>query len=487
MKPDYQIGIIGAGFAGLVAALRLKKQHKDSFVIFERASETGGTWRDNVYPGCACDVASPLYSFADEPNPNWTNLYATQPDILAYMRDVVERHGLRSHIRFNTDIVTATFVAETGYWQLTDGQGNTTTVRVLLPALGPLNRPNIPNFPGQDSFKGTIFHSAQWDTTVELTGKRVAVIGTGASAVQIVPAIVPVVSQLTVFQRTPAWVTHRLDRSLSEATRQRFRRFPGLMKLQRESIFWLNELVGMGFTGNRFINAVMKRISLKKLTDEVNDPVTRAKLTPAYTIGCKRILKSDDFYPAFNRPNVRLVTYPIAAFTETGIKAADGQEYPLDVIILSTGFKVADLNFHTQFIGLNGQNLMDAWRKTGGEAYKGVTTTNFPNLAFLLGPNTGLGHNSVVHMMESQMNYIMQYINEVERVGDGGYLDLKESVQKAYNQRLQEQFAGTVWTSGCQSWYINEAGKNTTLYPRLNTHFRKLTNHFSPADYQVVN
>ena len=486
MKPDYQIGIIGAGFAGLVAALRLKKQQKDSFVIFERASDVGGTWRDNVYPGCACDVASPLYSFADEPNPDWTHLYAAQPDILAYMQHVVDRHALRSHIRFNTDIVKATFITETGCWQLTDGQVNTTTVRVLLAALGPLNRPNIPNFPGQDSFQGTVFHSARWDTTIDLTGKSVAVIGTGASAVQIVPAIAPVVGQLIVFQRTPAWVSHRLDRSLSEVTRQRFRRFPGLMKLQRESIFWLNELIGMGFTGNRWINAVMKRISLKKLADEVNDPGIRAKLTPAYTIGCKRILKSDDFYPAFNRPNVHLVTDPIAAFTQTGIRTTDGQDYPLDVIILSTGFKVADLNFHTQFTGINGQNLMDTWRKTGGEAYKGVTTANFPNLAFLLGPNTGLGHNSVVHMMESQMNYIMQYIHEVERIGEGGYLDLKESVQEAYNKRLQAQFTGTVWTSGCQSWYINEEGKNTTLYPRLNTHFRKLTNHFSSSDYQVV-
>jgi cation diffusion facilitator CzcD-associated flavoprotein CzcO len=486
MKPDVQVGIIGAGFAGLVAALRLKKQQKNSFVIFERAAEVGGTWRDNVYPGCACDVPSPLYSFADEPNSDWDHLYASQPTILAYIQSVVERHKLRSHIRFNTDIVRAQFMPEPGYWQLTDAQGHTTTVKVLLAALGPLNRPNLPDFTNISTFKGAIFHSAQWDTTYDLTGKNVAVIGTGASAIQLVPAIAPQVKSLTVFQRTPAWISHRLNRSVSEADRQRFRRFPMLMKAQRESIFWLNELIGMGFTGSKWVNAIMKRISLRKLADEVNDPETRRKLTPAYTIGCKRILKSDDFYPTFNRPNVHLVTESIDAFTPTGIRTADGQEYIVDTVILGTGFKVADMNFYTQFIGKNGQQLLDVWQKTGGEAYKGVTTANFPNLAFLLGPNTGLGHNSVIHMMESQMNYIMQYIEQIERLGESGYLDVKESVQNAYNQRLQQQFAGTVWASGCQSWYMNEAGKNTTLYPRLNTHFRKITKHFSVSDYRVV-
>ncbi|GAB3043827.1 flavin-containing monooxygenase [Spirosoma pulveris] len=485
MAYDFQVGIIGAGFAGLVAALRLKKQHEESFVIFERATDVGGTWRDNIYPGCACDVASPLYSFADELNPNWVNLYSSQPAILAYMQSVVERNDLRKHIRFNSDIVKAQFITDQGCWQLIDAQGTTTTVRVLLAALGPLNRPNIPNFPGLASFQGKVIHSARWDTTCDLTGKRVAVIGTGASAIQLVPAIAPLVESLTVFQRTPAWISHRLDRPLSAATRQRFSRFPILMKLQRESIYWLNEFVGMGFTGSQWLNNLMKHISLKKLANEVKDPETRKKLTPNYIIGCKRILKSDDFYPTFNRPNVHLVTEPIDTFSQTGIKTIDGQEHVFDVVILGTGFKVADLNFYTEFIGKADTRLQDVWKKTGGEAFKGVTTANFPNLAFILGPNTGLGHNSVIHIMESQMNYIMQYINQINQLGGTGYLDVKESVQQAYNQRLQQQFNGTVWASGCQSWYMNEAGKNTTLYPRLNTHFRRLTKRFSVADYQV--
>lgn len=485
MKPDYQIGIIGAGFAGLVAALRLKKRQRESFVIFERAAEVGGTWRDNVYPGCACDVASPLYSFADEPNPDWANLFATQPDILAYMKQVVDRNKLTSHIRFNTDVVQAEFLTEQGCWQVTDARGNTTIVRVLLSALGPLNRPNIPNFKGLSSFQGKVMHTAEWDATYDLTNKTVAVIGTGASAVQLIPTIAPQTKHLTVFQRTPAWISHRRDRTFSQTAQQRFRRFPSLMKLLRESVFWLSELVGHGFTGAGWLNKIMTRLSLNKLANEVCDPEIRAKLTPQYTIGCKRILKSDDFYPTFNRPNVDLVTDPIDTFTESGIRTVDGQEYPVEVVVMGTGFRVADMNFYTKFIGKGGKHLLDVWKQTGGEAYKGMTVSGFPNLAFLLGPNTGLGHNSVLHIMESQMNYIMHYIDQIERLGETGYLDVAESVQKSYNERIQAQFAGTVWLSGCQSWYMNEDGKNTTLYPRLNTHFRRLTKHFALSDYQV--
>lgn len=486
MKPDYQVGIIGAGFAGLVAALRLKKKGRDSFVVFERAAEVGGTWRDNVYPGCACDVASPLYSFADEPNPDWANLYANQGNILAYLKQVVSRHGLDRYIRFNSDIVKAEFLPQSGCWQLTDAAANTTTVKVLLAALGPLNRPNVPAFNGAKTFEGKVMHTAEWDANYDLTGKTVAVIGTGASAIQLIPHIAPLVKQLTVFQRTPAWIGHRRDRSFSQTAQQRFKRFPALMKLQREAIFWFSELIGWGFLGTRQLNALMRWVSLRKLTDEVNNPKIRAKLTPTYTIGCKRILKSDDFYPTFNRSNVQLVTDPIDTFTQTGLRTVSRQDYPVEVVIMGTGFHVADLNFYTRFIGRWGDSLTDVWRKTGGEAYKGATVTGFPNLAFLLGPNTGLGHNSVVHMMESQMNYIMHYIDQIDQLGETSFLDVEESVQKAYNQRLQGQFTGTVWSSGCQSWYLNDEGKNTTLYPRLNTHFRQLTKRFVLSDYQIV-
>lgn len=486
MKADYEVGIIGAGFAGLVAALRLKKHQKQSFVIFERAAEVGGTWRDNVYPGCACDVASPLYSFADEPNPNWSNLFSSQSEIFNYIKNVVDKNDLRKHIRFNTDIVNTSFLSENGCWQITDAAGNSTTAKVLIAGLGPLNRPNIPKFDGLEKFKGDIFHSAKWNVNADLTNKRVAVIGTGASAIQIVPNIASTVSHLSVFQRTAPWISHRYDTFFSESTKRRFEKFPLLMRLQREFHFWLNEFFGLGFVGSKLMNKGMTWVSFQKLKKEVDNPILRQKLTPNYTIGCKRILKSDDYYPTFNRTNVSLITENIKAFTENGILTTDGQVHELDVVIFATGFHVADLNFYTKFVGRSGENLIDAWKKSGGEAFKGTTISDYPNFAFMLGPNAGLGHNSVVHIMESQMNYIIQYIENIEKLDENGYLDLKVAVQDAYNQEIQKQFAGTVWDSSCKSWYLNEEGKNNTIYPRLNTRFRKITKTFDLNDYEVI-
>ena len=484
MKTEYQVGIIGAGFAGLVAALRLKKSGRESFIIFERANEIGGTWRDNTYPGCACDVASPLYSFAEEPNPDWSRLFSSQPEILAYMKAVVKKNGIENHIRYNSDIVEASFYKNVGGWMVRDRNNRTTVVQVLIAGTGPLNRPSFPHFPGMETFKGNAFHSAEWDHEVDLTGKKVAVIGTGASAVQIIPAIAPIVQQLTVFQRTPAWVTPRKDRPISEKAKKRFRRFPFLLKLHREAIYWFNEVVGMGFIGNNVINHIMRKVALRRLTRHVKDPVVRRRLTPDYKIGCKRILISNVYFTTFNRENVTLVTEPIETFTPEGIKAG-GQLHALDVIVFSTGFGAADIELYTQVIGLDGENLMDRWKRTGAEAYLGTTVAGYPNFCYMLGPNTGLGSNSVVHMMESQMAYIMQYIQFVEQTGESAYLDLKADVQKEYNRHLQKQFSGTVWSSGCKSWYINRAGKNTTIFPRLATTFRRLTKNFDPTVYRL--
>jgi cation diffusion facilitator CzcD-associated flavoprotein CzcO len=486
METDYAVGIVGAGFAGLSAALRLKKSRQDSFVIFERAAEVGGTWRDNIYPGCACDVASPLYSFAGEPNPGWTQLYAGQPEIWAYLKHVVDKNDLRKHIRFGSDIVEAKFLEHRGCWLVTDRQGYQTTVRVLLLGMGPLNRPFLPQLPGLDAYKGAAFHSSAWDAACDLTGKRVGVIGTGASAIQIVPAVASEAGHLTVFQRTPAWVSHRFDAPVGERTRGLYSRFPLVLRLRREFIYWLSELLGFGFTGNRVINRLMEWISRWKLAKEVQDPEIRQKLTPAYQIGCKRILRSDDYYPTFNRPNVSLVTTAISRFLPHGILTADGAEHPLDVVIFATGFVAADINVYLRVTGLQGRNLIEEWKSAGAEAYLGTTVSGFPNLAFILGPNTGLGHNSVVHMMESQVHYLMQYLDFLRNRGGGSYLDVKPEVQQAYNQKIQKKFAGTVWVSGCKSWYTNAAGKNTTLFPRLTVAFRRLTRKFDPTAYHLI-
>lgn len=479
----YQTGIIGAGFAGLVAALRLKRSGRNSFVIFEKAGEIGGTWRDNTYPGCACDVASPLYSFAQEPNPGWSRFFSSQPEILAYMKAVVQKNQLEKHIRYRTDIAEAVFCKETGCWQVKAVDGRTTTVQMLIAGTGPLNRPFIPSFPGRETFCGAAFHTAAWDHSVDLKGKRVAVIGTGASAVQVIPAIASVVEHLTVFQRTPAWVTPRRDRVFTEKEKRRFSRFPFLLKLRRESIYWLNELVGRGFIGNTLINRIMRWVSLRRLTREVSDLELRRRLTPGYQIGCKRILVSNDYYKTFNRRNVTLVTDAITAFTPEGLLAG-GRRYAFDAVVFATGFVAADIELYVKIIGPEGENLIDRWKVTGAEAYLGTTVAGYPNFCFILGPNTGLGSNSVVHMMESQMNYVMQYIQWLEKK-KSCYLDLKPEAQEQYNQKLQEQFKGTVWSSGCKSWYLNREGKNTTLFPRLATSFRRLTNKFDPSVYRI--
>lgn len=486
MKPDFQVGIVGAGFGGLIAALRLKNSGRESFVIFERAKEVGGTWRDNIYPGCGCDVHSHLYSIASEPKPDWSLMFSKQTEILAYLKSVVSKNKLNKFIRYNTDIVAIQFLEDSGNWQITDQNGKKVVVKLLILATGPLNRPNMPIIKGIENYKGKQFHSSAWDNTYDLTDKKVAIIGTGASSIQIIPNIAPIVGQLTVFQRTPAWVMPRHNRAISSFEKKLFAKAPFVQKMLREIIYWIRELFGLGFVGNNTINKLMAKAVLKKLEKEVQSPETRAKLIPNYQIGCKRILVADDFYPTFNRPNVHLETNPIAQITENGIVTQNGTNHTADVLVFATGFVAAEIELHTKIAGKDGRMLIDEWRKNGAEAYHGATVSGYPNLAFILGPNTGLGHSSVVHIMESQMNYLMQYLEQLEKGGNNASLDLKPQVQVAYNQQLQQKFDGTVWASGCKSWYLNRNGKNTTLYPRLTAAFRRETKRFEVADYTFV-
>ncbi len=486
MKPDFQVGIVGAGFGGLAAALRLKKAGKDSFVIFERAAEIGGTWRDNIYPGCACDIAVHLYSFSDQPNTNWNNLYAAQPEILDYLKDVTDSRDIKKHIRLNADVVEARFIEEEACWLVTERSGRQTLVSVLLLAMGPLNRPFIPRIEGLALFDGSHFHTGQWDTTLDPTGKRIAVIGTGASAIQIIPNIAPLAAHLAVFQRTPAWVTHRFDKKIGATSKKIYAILPLVQRIKREWFYWLNEFFGLGFLGNKTINKVMAWAALRKLRAEVKDVTTREKLTPNYTIGCKRILKSDDYYPTFNRENVSLVTEKIDRFTIGGILTDDGKEHLVDTVIFATGFVAADIDWYTRVIGLHGRSLTDKWKCSGAEVFLGTTVSGFPHLALVLGPNTGLGHNSIIHMMESQMNYIMQYIGYIEKMDKHSFINVKPEAQQAFNERIQQQLKHTVWASGCKSWYMNANGKNTTLYPGLTVSFRKETRKFDSSVYVKV-
>ncbi len=484
-QPDVQVAIIGAGFAGLGAAIRLKLSGRDSFVVFERANDVGGTWRENTYPGCACDVPSHLYSYSFAPNPTWSKAYSPQPEIYRYLQDCVSRFELRGQIRFNTEILDTRWLEERTCWQLTDQHGHIATARVVVAAIGPLNRPSIPRLPGLDTFAGTTFHSARWNHAYDLRGKRVAVIGTGASAIQIVPEIAALAAQLTVFQRTAPYLNPRNNRAYAPWQQRLYAHFPALQRVHRSFFYWLNELFGLSFLGNDTLNKLGTALARKHLENQITDPVLRQKAWPTYKLGCKRVLVSDHYFPALCRPNVELVTEPIRAITPTGIVTAEGTERPLDAIILSTGFVVADIFVDQNLTGRNGRNLLGEWAQTGAQALYGVAISGFPNLIFLMGPNTGLGHNSIIHMIESQLNYLMDYLWHLEEAGEGSVLDVKPDRQRTHNHALQNQLAGTVWASGCQSWYMNARGQNTTIWPDLTVAYRRATRRLHLADYTL--
>ena len=479
------VAIIGAGFAGLAAAVRLQQAGKTSFIIFERATAVGGTWRDNTYPGCACDVRSHLYSFSFSPNPGWSRVYSKQPEIQQYLVETVSKFGLTSRIRYSTEIIRTEFSEETGRWMLTDRAGRQSTARAVIGATGPLNRPSIPKIKGLETFGGKAFHSSNWDHSCDLTGKRVAVIGTGASAIQIVPEIAPITGQLTVFQRTPPYITPKLDRPIRAWEKRLFGILPIAQKTQRALIYWGNELVGTGFLGNKTISKLGTEAALKHLDSQIADPELRRKATPDYKLGCKRVLVSNDYYPALTRPNVALETEHITEITPTGMVTADGKTHPADVIIFGTGFVAAEIIADLHIVGLGGRVLFDEWAKTGPEAYYGITASGYPNLFFLVGPNTGLGHNSIIHMIESQMNYVVDCLNLLDTAGPDVFLDVKPDVQQAHNADLQAQLQKTVWASGCQSWYQDSRGKITTIWPALTVTYRKLTRRVNPADYTL--
>ncbi len=483
---DYEIGVIGAGFAGLTAAIQLLGAGRSSLAVFERAGELGGVWRDNVYPGCACDVRSHLYAIASDPNPDWPSSYARQADILAYLKGVAERRGVARRIQFGVDIVEALFREDAGCWRLTDAGGGVRHVRVLILATGPLNRPSFPRFPGLEQFGGSFAHSAAWDTSLDLAGKRVAVIGTGASGVQVVPNIAGQVARLTVFQRSAPWVMPRGDRRTTRLERWLFRRLPVTQALVRGVIYWALEGVGSAFFGAAWLARVLRAVALRKLKREVSDPQVRAKLTPDYAIGCKRLTVSDEFLPTFNRPNVELVTDPIAEITRAGIRTRSGVDYPLDHIVFATGFIVADPDDFLRVVGRDGRVLPEQWAEEGAQAYRGVTVAGYPNLAMLLGPNSALSYSSVIHVVESQVGYVLKYLDALDAAGSGAALDVRTEVQAAFNTDVQAKLEGTVWASGCRSWYLDRAGRNAGILPEPGHRYRRRMSRFDAEAYKVV-
>lgn len=481
---NQHIVIVGTGFAGLGMAIRLKQAGFHDFTILEQGDEVGGTWRDNHYPGAACDIESQLYSFSFEPNPAWTSEYPPQQEILRYLIHCADKYGVRPHIRFRCAATAARYDDHSGTWEVTTSDGTSITCRSLIAACGGLSRPAIPSLAGLSSFAGKVFHSARWDHAFSLSGKRVAVIGTGASAIQIVPAIAPQVGTLHLYQRTPPWIIPKRNRRFSEAQRSRYREHPLLQKLARLLCYLRHELAGIGFVVEPKLLALLSRLVRHYIARSVPDPALRAKLTPSYTLGCKRILLSNDYYPALCRPNVELVTSAIAEVTPTGIRCADGTERALDAIILATGFAAADVVAPFPIQGRAGVQLHDTW-KDGAEAYLGTTIAGFPNLFLIVGPNTGLGHSSMVYMIESQIAYIQSALAAMHK-DKLSTVEVKSDVQARYNQEIHQRLGRTVWSSGCSSWYHTQSGKNTTLWPGFTFEFRRRTSQFRKDDYQLT-
>ncbi|MDT7807752.1 MAG: hypothetical protein QOJ70_1565 [Acidobacteriota bacterium] len=477
---DTRVAIIGSGFGGLGAAIRLRQQGVEDFVVFERAGEVGGTWRDNSYPGCACDVQSHLYSFSFAPNPDWTRSYSPQPEIWNYLKRCARDFGVLPHIRFRHTVREAAWDELKQHWRIETSQG-VYTASVLVLASGALSEPSMPTLRGLESFKGQAFHSARWNHDYDLAGRRVAVIGTGASAIQFVPEIQPIVERLHVFQRTPPWIMPRPDRALSRGERRVFRRFPTAQRAARGGIYLLRELLIFGFRHLR-LSKLVERMALRHLERSVPDLVLRARLTPRYAIGCKRILVSNDYLPALTRPNVELVTEGIAEVREHSIVGVDGVERPVDTIIFGTGFRVTDPPLAAHVRGRGGMTLDETWAGSP-RAHVGTTVAGFPNLFILMGPNTGLGHTSVLLMLEAQIEHLLSALGYMRERGVTA-LEPRPEAQAAYVEEVRKRMSGTVWTEGgCASWYLDRTGRNSTLWPDFTWRFRRRVARLRPGEY----
>ena len=475
--------IVGSGFSGLAMAVALERSGREDFLVLERAREVGGTWRDNSYPGCACDVPSHLYSLASAPNPRWSSTFSPQPEIRAYLRHVAEEQDVLPHVRFGCELEQARWDENARRWHLETSSGPLST-RVLVTAAGPLSEPAIPDIPGLEDFRGTVFHSATWDHEHELKGERVGVIGTGASAIQFVPQIQPRVSKLHLFQRTPTWIVPRPDRELTRFERTLYRRLPCAQRAMRGIIYWGRELYAIPLL-RVALSPLIGLVARRHLHRQVPDEDLRAKLTPSHAPGCKRILVSNDYLPSLGHSNVELVCDGIKEIRPHAIVSNDGTERAVDTIILGTGFHVTDPPIAQRVHGRDGRSLAEHWAGSL-RAHRGTTVAGFPNLFLLLGPNTGLGHTSVVVMAEAQVTYIERALDymQAERIDT---IEPRREAENAWNDEVQRRMRDTVWTAGgCVSWYLDSKGMNTTLWPDFAFRFRRALARFDAGEYRLA-
>jgi cation diffusion facilitator CzcD-associated flavoprotein CzcO len=474
--------VVGAGFGGLGLAIKLQEAGERDFLVVDKGDDVGGTWRDNTYPGAACDVPSQLYSFSFAPNPAWSRSFSPQPEIQAYLQRTAANAGVLDRFVFGTSVDEARWDGTAGVWRV-DTSAGSVTADVLVTASGGLSEPKMPDLEGLDEFTGEIFHSARWNHDFDLTGKRVAVIGTGASAIQIVPEVAKQAAHLDVYQRTAPWVMPRRDREYTRVERLGFRFVPGLQKVYRTAIYWGRECFVPGFTVNPKLAAPAKKAALHNIHRAIDDPELRAKLTPTFQIGCKRILISNDYYPALAQDHVDLVTEPIARVTADAVVTADGVTHPVDAIVVATGFHTTEQPIAAHVTGQSGRSLAEVWGRDGMAAYKGTTIHGFPNLFQIVGPNTGLGHSSMVFIIESQIAYILDALARMRTDGLATVQPTAEA-QRRWNVSLQRRLARTVWsTGGCSSWYLDAHGRNTTLWPGTTFTFRARLAKFDTAAY----
>lgn len=476
--------IIGTGFGGLGMAIQLKKAGFTNVMLLEKAGQLGGTWRDNTYPGAACDVQSHFYSYSFEPKHDWSRKFGLQHELLEYMEHCADKYGIREHIRFNSEVAEAAFDDTRNRWTLTLASGEKLEAQVVITATGQLNQPAWPDIKGMGSFEGTVFHSARWNHDYDLKGKRVAVIGTGASAIQFVPEIAGKVESLALFQRSAAWVLPKPDRAFRPWEQTLFKAIPAWDRLYRYLIYWKNESRGLAFTKFSGLLDIFARQAKREARKYVTDPDKLKHIIPDYQIGCKRILISNDWYPTINRSNLDLVTDPIEKIDAKGVQTRSGKHYPVDAIIFGTGFRASEFLSPIRVTGRGSITLNEAWNN-GAAAFKGITVSGFPNLFMLYGPNTNLAHNSILYMLESQFQYVLSALDALQN-HPGTAMDVRKDQWERYSSMMQKGLEGSVWSSGCSSWYLDENGKNTLNWPGFTFSYRLSTRNVDPTDYQFL-
>jgi cation diffusion facilitator CzcD-associated flavoprotein CzcO len=484
MLAHHQLAIVGSGFAGLGMAIECKRAGIEDFIVLERSDSLGGTWRDNHYPGCGCDVPTPLYSYSFAPNPYWSHLYARSGEIRAYMEDCADRFGVRDHLRFGAEVTGSHWDEEHQRWIVLVGGEPALTASFVVGGFGGLNRPSYPDIAGLEDFKGARFHSAQWDHSAPLDGKRIGVIGTGASAIQLIPQVAKTAERVTVFQRTPPWVVPKLDRRISRAEQTLYARVPLAQRALRGVIFAITESVGVAITRYPRLLRIGEAWARWHMRRAIADPELRERLTPKYRLGCKRILPSNDYYPALARPNVVVASDGIERITENAVVTNDGAEHEIDVLVCGTGFRIEEVFAQLDVRGRDGLTLTEAWAD-GIEAHRGTTVAGFPNMALLSGPNTGTGSTSQVYMIEAQIHYVLEMLRTLRERG-AAVIEPRAQAQADYNAWLQDRMRRTVWlTGGCNSWYLDDEGVNRTLYPGLSSEFWRSLRRLREDEYVV--